>query len=141
MTSGEILGIYVPSLMALIVVVGALWAWRERARIAKMTPKERMERMEYEEAKERDQIYRQRAAAQPAVAVQWGTLNTAMVCPHCQTKGKVRTKPIKRKAGISGAKATAAVFTAGVSMLATGLSRKEAVTEARCGNCNSVWHF
>lgn len=64
-----------------------------------------------------------------------------MVCPHCQTKGRVRTKQVKMKQGISGGKATGAVLTLGVSMLATGLSRKQKVTEARCGNCGAVWHF
>ncbi|MBB41671.1 MAG: hypothetical protein CMF01_16490 [Hyphomonas sp.] len=70
-----------------------------------------------------------------------GAPNVQMVCPHCQTKGKVLTKPIKKKAGISGAKATGAILTGGVSLVATGLSRKDAVTEAHCANCSSTWHF
>jgi hypothetical protein len=65
----------------------------------------------------------------------------AMVCPHCQVKGRVQTREVRAKKGISGGKATAAVLTAGVSMLATGLSRKEVVTEARCANCDSRWTF
>jgi RecJ-like exonuclease len=65
----------------------------------------------------------------------------AMVCPHCQVKGRVQTREVRAKKGISGGKATAAVLTAGVSMLATGLSRKEVVTEARCANCDSYWTF
>jgi hypothetical protein len=64
-----------------------------------------------------------------------------MICPHCQMRGKVTTRPTFRKAGISGGKATAAVLTAGFSLLATGLSRKEQFTEARCSNCGSVWCF
>jgi DNA-directed RNA polymerase subunit RPC12/RpoP len=64
-----------------------------------------------------------------------------IICPHCQTKGGVSTKQTMRKAGVSGGKATAAVLTAGFSILATGLSRKEQLTEARCSNCGSVWHF
>jgi len=71
----------------------------------------------------------------------WGSLNPALVCPHCQARGKVRTKGLKVKKGISGAKATGAVLTGGVSLLATGLSRKEATTQAHCDNCNSTWHF
>lgn len=62
-----------------------------------------------------------------------------MMCPHCEVRGKVRTKQVKRKVGVSGGKATAAVLTAGVSMLATGLSRKQKVTEASCGNCSTTW--
>ena len=67
--------------------------------------------------------------------------NPSMVCPHCQSRGTVRTKKVKRKRGISGGKATAALFTGGVSLLATGLSRKENVTEARCRKCGNVWYF
>lgn len=65
----------------------------------------------------------------------------AMVCPHCQAKGTVATKHVKQKKGVSGGKATAAVLTGGFSMLATGLSRKEKVTEAHCSNCGSTWYF
>jgi hypothetical protein len=69
------------------------------------------------------------------------TQNPQLVCPHCQTKGKVSTKRVMVKVGVSGGKATAAVLTAGLSLLVAGLSRKREVTEARCGNCKSVWQF
>ena len=71
----------------------------------------------------------------------WGRVNHQMVCPHCQTKGKIKTTQVKRKVGVSGGKATAALLTGGLSLFATGLSRKEKVTEAWCGNCKSVWQF
>ena len=64
-----------------------------------------------------------------------------MICPHCQTKGQVRTRQVKQKKGVSGGKATAAVVTAGWSLLGTGLSRKEKMTEARCNNCGAIWHY
>jgi hypothetical protein len=67
--------------------------------------------------------------------------NPELVCPHCNVKGKVFTQSVKRKKGISGAKATGAVFTCGLSMLATGLSRKEEMTKAACKNCGSVWYY
>lgn len=62
-----------------------------------------------------------------------------MVCPHCQTPGQVATKQVKVKTGISGGKATGAVLTGGVSLLATGLSRKAKVTHASCSNCGASW--
>lgn len=65
----------------------------------------------------------------------------AMICPHCRTKGRVKTEQVKRKMGVSGGKATAAVLTGGLSILGTGLSRKQKVTEAKCGNCNATWVF
>lgn len=64
-----------------------------------------------------------------------------MVCPHCQTTGSVATKKVKVKSGISGGKATGAVLTAGFSLFATGLSRKQQVTEAHCGVCGVTWHI
>jgi hypothetical protein len=67
--------------------------------------------------------------------------NPNLVCPHCQTKGKVWTEQVKRKKGISGGKATAALLTGGLSLLAFGLSKKDLVTEAHCDNCGSMWHF
>lgn len=73
--------------------------------------------------------------------LQWGQLNPAYICPHCQTKGHVFTKSVKRKKGISGAKATGAVLTGGLSLLAIGLSRKEDLTQAHCCNCDCSWDF
>jgi hypothetical protein len=70
-----------------------------------------------------------------------GAFNRELICPHCATKGHVRTRGIVTKKGISGGKATAAVLTAGVSVLATGLSRKEANTQAKCMKCTSSWNF
>lgn len=64
-----------------------------------------------------------------------------MICPHCQARGTVTTKKIKRKKGVSGGKATAAILTLGWSLLVTGLSRKEKETEAHCTACGATWHF
>jgi len=69
----------------------------------------------------------------------WGPVVPNVLCPHCQVKGRVRAKRVKRKQGLSGGKATAAVLTAGFSLLAVGLSRKQWITEAHCGNCSSDW--
>jgi hypothetical protein len=77
----------------------------------------------------------------PDLVAKHGALNSEMICQHCQTKGKVLTKTVKKKAGISGAKATGAILTGGLSVVATGLSRKDTVTEAHCANCSSTWHF
>ena len=72
---------------------------------------------------------------------QLGPLRPQVVCPHCQEKGHVHHKAVTNKKGVSGGKATAALLTGGVSMLATGLSRKEGATEAHCSNCDSTWQF
>lgn len=70
-----------------------------------------------------------------------GGINNKIVCKQCGEKGFVHTKSVTKKAGISGGKATAAFLTGGVSLLGFGLSRKEKVTEAYCGNCKSEWYF
>jgi hypothetical protein len=75
------------------------------------------------------------------IASQFSFANPALICPHCQVGGRCVTKKVSCKKGISGGKATAAVLTGGVSLLATGLSRKEIDTEAHCKNCNSTWYF
>jgi len=64
-----------------------------------------------------------------------------IICPHCQTKGHVTTADVTVNNGISGGKASVAILTGGVSMLATGLSNRQAMTKATCSNCGSVWHF
>lgn len=76
-----------------------------------------------------------------ALPSKWGDVNRKLVCPHCQRKGRVRTKRVKRKRGVSGGKATGALLTGGLSVLATGLSRKQQVTQAHCGSCGSTWDF
>jgi hypothetical protein len=73
-------------------------------------------------------VYRGRQGNSPRVA-----------CPHCGVTGGVDVRRVKQKKGISGGKATAAVLTAGISILGTGLSRKEKVSEAHCKNCNVTW--
>jgi len=73
--------------------------------------------------------------------IQYGTVNTAMMCPHCKVTGNVHTKSVTQKKGISGAKATASILTGGLSLLAVGLSRKEDTTQAHCDNCNNTWHY
>jgi hypothetical protein len=71
-----------------------------------------------------------------------GLLNPKLICPHCQTTGEIRTKPIVKKGGIDGSKAAAAVVTGGWSVLATGLALKESShTQAHCMNCGSTWQF
>jgi len=62
-----------------------------------------------------------------------------IVCPHCGTRGFVTVKAAQVKRGVSGGKATGAVLTGGVSLLETGLSRKQSVTRAHCGNCKMSW--
>jgi len=65
--------------------------------------------------------------------------DSELVCPHCQTYGAVTSRAVVRKKGVSGGKATGALLTGGLSMLLTGLSRKEAATRMWCGNCATGW--
>lgn len=71
----------------------------------------------------------------------YGPINPHMVCPHCNATGSIRTKKTTQKKGVSGGKATAALLTGGVSLLATGLSRKENNTQAHCTKCQNTWFF
>jgi uncharacterized Zn finger protein len=78
--------------------------------------------------------------AEHAANTTWGPVNPALVCPHCQTSGQVRAKVVKMKGGISGGKATGALLTGGISLLAVGLSKKSRVTQVHCGHCGTTWH-
>lgn len=66
--------------------------------------------------------------------------DSKLVCPHCNTTGMVTSRIVKRKHGVSGAKATGAVLTGGLSVVATGLSQKQEQTERTCRNCGTTWH-
>ena len=70
----------------------------------------------------------------------WGRINPNLVYPHCQAKGQVHTKLVKLEKSISGGKAVGALFTGGLSHLATGL-RKELTMWAHCNACGSAWDF
>lgn len=70
-----------------------------------------------------------------------GKLNTKIKCPHCGELKKVYTKTVIFSKGISGGKATGAILTGGISLLVTGLSRKEELTQATCENCSSTWCY
>jgi len=71
----------------------------------------------------------------------YGAIKPKVSCPHCRTVGNVRVKNSRQKAGVSGGKLTGALFTGGLSILATGLSRKETVTMAYCDNCTVEWRL
>lgn len=73
--------------------------------------------------------------------IEHGPINDKLNCPHCGGKGGVCSKQVKRKDGLSGGKIMGGLLTGGVSLLATGLSRKHSVTELWCSNCKSVWHI
>lgn len=70
-----------------------------------------------------------------------GALNQMLKCSHCDEKGGVRTKSVNDKKGISGGKAVGGLLTGGVSLLATGISRREHLTKAFCEKCRSTWRF
>jgi hypothetical protein len=79
--------------------------------------------------------------ARKSMPPDWGLVNGAMICPHCEAKGQVRTKTVIRKKGVSGSKVTAAIFTGGFSLLFTGLSQEHNQTQAHCSLCNNTWEF
>lgn len=70
-----------------------------------------------------------------------GVHNPKMICPHCQTEGKVYSCSGVQKGGISGGKAIGGWLTGGLSLLATGIQQRHDVTLARCDNCKSQWQF
>ena len=65
--------------------------------------------------------------------------NTGLICPHCQVRGRMSRKEIKKKKGISASKLIAAPLTGGNSLFVVGLSRKDTYTQLTCGACKMVW--
>lgn len=118
-------------MIALSITIRLIETEQTRKNFAALTPAELAAFNENEAKRKQLQV----------LSEQYGSTNSELFCPHCQTKGKVRAKGIKKKTGISGGKATAAVLTGGVSLLATGLSKKEDFTECHCDNCGSTWSF
>lgn len=106
----------------------------EQEKIALMTPDQKQKYLEKKQSLLAE-------ATQRNQEILYGSINAAMMCPHCQTNGKIRTKHITQKKGISGGKAVATVLTGGLSLIAVGLSRKEGATQAHCDNCNNTWLF
>lgn len=113
--------------LALVVVIAGAWYLYQERKLAKMSPDEHAAHVAQQKRTQAD--------------LTWGPRNPQLVCPHCQTRGEVRIKSKKVKKGVSGGKATAALITLGTSVLVTGLSRKEGVTQAYCEKCGSTWRF
>jgi hypothetical protein len=133
-----VLGVLVVMVFALAIKGSRDLARIEKEKRAAMSPQELQLYIENEKAVA--DIGR-RAKEERSDPFNYGPLNPMMVCPHCNTKGQIRTKGVVNKKGVSGGKATAALLTGGVSLLATGLSRKEAATQARCGTCRNQWSY
>jgi hypothetical protein len=68
-----------------------------------------------------------------------GDLVPELVCPHCQTKGKVYRDLTIEKSGIDGTKAAGAILTGGASLWFIGLSEKFQAAKLTCKNCGSEW--
>jgi hypothetical protein len=116
----------------------AKMAREEAAKVNAMTHQDREDYLEKKRASSELERKRQQDSR-----LQWacGSVNAAMICPHCSTRGQIGTRIVENKRGVSGGKATAAILSGGISLLATGLARKEKATQARCGNCSSLWSF
>lgn len=91
--------------------------------------------------KEEEEHRRDRLSPDERAMETFGELNAAMICPHCQTKGFIRTKKIEKKGGVSGSKAAGAVVTGGLSVLVTGLSSVDTLTQSHCDQCGNTWVF
>ncbi len=134
MSGGFIIIITIIFITAIIIISIAA----EKRKRSKMAPDKLYNYIENKNRMLRDKL---RESKEKEEELKWGKVSPMYICPHCQTKGFVRTISVKRKKGVSGAKVTGAFFTAGISILATGLSRKEGLTQAHCGNCDSTWDF
>ena len=103
------------------------------------SPKKRPKRSDFRQAPSVYRAYDSMLKA--ALESTYGPINPKIECPQCRNIGAVAVTSVTQKVGVSGGKATGAVLTGGVSLVATGLSRKQRVSQAHCGNCGSDWTF
>ncbi len=74
--------------------------------------------------------------------IQLGTPQPLIVCPFCQERGKVRTKPILANGpGFSFSKFAVGLFTCGLAWAAFGLSPTVVKTGAHCERCGNRWSW
>jgi|ERR1017187_7312271 cbb3-type cytochrome oxidase subunit 3 len=141
-TGATAIGLVVFGVFILCFFIWTWWEGRKReARQHEYEARPEEERRAIEEADRKRAVEFAAERAAQRFADDYGTLRPPMVCPHCQAVGTVYCKAVERKKGVSGAKATGALLTAGVSLLVVGLSRKETDTQAHCGRCESTWFF
>jgi hypothetical protein len=129
-----------------VFIAAVLWANSNKkakakamqAQLAAMSPEQRVALVAQEQEQRRIAAARIQDTRE---TYHYGPRNPQMLCPHCTARGYIRTMGVVQKKGVSGGKATAALMTGGLSLFATGLSRKEAATHAWCGNCQNSWLF
>jgi hypothetical protein len=80
------------------------------------------------------------AAAAVAVAPVTNTVGRVN-CPHCQGIGTVIVEKVKKKKGVSPGKVAGALFTGGISLVGTGLAKKEVVNQLTCTACGISWEI
>ena len=62
-------------------------------------------------------------------------VNPEIVCPMCGEKGGVRAHRRKAKKGFSTGKIMGGLFTGGISLLATGIAKKDWIYKCYCEKC------
>ena len=64
----------------------------------------------------------------------YGSINTNLVCPHCQTKGLVHVKKVAKVATSTGT-------VGGIFRANTHSTTSTIVTQHHCEQCNSTWNI
>lgn len=110
-------------------------AAEEELLVANMSPAERRnylrKKKKAEDARQAVEQARHKERAVESNARAYGTLNEALFCPHCQTKGHVRTK-----------RSTSITTTSGGvvdSIIAGSKKTRREVTAFHCDNCSTDW--
>lgn len=74
---------------------------------------------------EREQYY---------ISKEFGQLNPALICQHCQTRGTVRTKQVKVTSTSEGT--VGGILKAGIKTDTTSIA-----TQHHCGHCKTTWNI
>ena len=98
----------------------------------KLAPMEPAERERYLENKAKDEERKSKELNERLHAHQYGTINRALLCPHCQSKGFVRmtqtVRVTKNRVNSVAGKA-----------IGLGTNSESQVTQLHCDKCSMTW--
>lgn len=112
--------------MASLMTWGSLSDSAEKKSIEKMPESERNSYLRIKAA-EREALNKMR---ENSMAMErYGAINANLICPHCQTKGKVRSKSVEE---ITKTKV--------VPVIGNNIKSRRRVTQIHCDNCDITWN-
>ena len=119
-------------LMSFVLFMASMWTWlglsdwSEKNRLKKMSGEAQADYAAYKKA---SSAATNEMLARHRVIDRYGMPNVNLVCPHCQTKGQVRSKSVDE---ITSTKV--------VPIVGNNIKTRKKVTQMHCDNCDTTWN-